>query len=224
MKFRYLLILPCFLLAVAIKISGSWGLADVDSRKVRISIERWENSSEPFNKEEWNKTYSYATQALEKDPDNPELLLLMGNVYEWNAVHPGEPIDNHQNRKLALEYYRKALTLRPQWPYTWSSIVLLKFRMSEFDEEFYQALKNATELGPWESQIQRVIAEVGLNVWGELDYSQRLPIVENIRRGVVLQPRVMMDILNKYGQLRMVCYEKDNQLIIEEYCERHFKS
>ena len=224
MKFRYLLIIPCCLLIIAIKISGSWGLADVERQKARTFIEQWENDFESFREEDWNKVVSHAKAAVDKDPDNPDLLFLMGNVYEWNAFHPENQYKNNQQRQLALEYYRKAVELRPQWPYTWSGIALLKFRMNEFDQEFYLALRNAMELGPWEPRVQSIIAEVGLNVWDKLKHTERLPIVENIRRGVVMQPQVMLDILNKYGQLRMVCHEKNKQSIVEKYCEKNFGS
>lgn len=224
MRFRYLLIIPCCLLIIAIKISGSWGLADIERQKARAFVEQWENDFESFREEDWNEVVSYAKAAVDKDPDNPDLLSLMGNVYEWNAFHSDNQKQNNQQRKLALEYYRKAVELRPQWPYTWSGIALLKFRMDELDQEFHSALRNAMELGPWEPRVQKIIAEVGLNAWDKLEQSQRLPIVENIRRGVVMQPRVMMDILKKYGQLRMVCHEKNKQSAVERYCKKNFGS
>ena len=224
MRFRYLLIIPCCLLIIAIKISGSWGLADIERQKARAFVEQWENDFESFRVEDWNEVVSYAKAAVDKNPDNPDLLFLMGNVYEWNAFHPDNQKQNNQQRKWALEYYRKAAELRPQWPYTWSGIALLKFRMDELDQEFHSALRNAMELGPWEPRVQKIIAEVGLNAWDKLEQSQRIPIVENIRRGVVMQPRVMMDILKKYGQLRMVCLEKNQQSTVERYCKENFGS
>ena len=75
------------------------------------------------------------------------------------------------------------MTLRPRWPYTWSALALLKYKMSELDQKFRLALNNATELGSWEPYVQKIIAEIGLNSWSELEHSQRIIIVENIRRG-----------------------------------------
>ena len=222
MRLKYLLIIPCFLLIVIIKISASWGLADIDNYKVRVSIKQWENDVDSFSTEDWDKTYSTAKAALEKDPYNPELLWLMGIVNEWNSFQAHNQSHNNQNRKLALDYYRKAIELRPQWPYTWSSIALLKYKMSEFDQEFQLALNNATELGPWEPNVQKIIAEVGLSSWIELEHTQRITIVENIKRGVTMQPRVMLDILNKYGQLRLVCFENNKPVFVEQYCEKQF--
>ncbi len=228
MRSKYLLVIPCFLLIVVIKISASWGLADVENQKARVFIKQWENNVDSFSSDDWDKAYSTAKAALEKDPHNPELFSLLGNVYEWNSFQGHNQSHNNQfqdkqNRKLALNYYRKAVELRPQWPYTWSGIVLLKYKMSEFDQEFQLALNNATELGPWEPNVQKIIAEVGLTSWNELEHSQRITIVENIRRGVTMQPRVMLDILKTYGQLRLVCFENDKPVIVEQYCEKSFR-
>lgn len=60
----------------------------------------------------------------------------MGNFYEWNSFQGDDQFQNNQNAQLALESYQEAITLRPQWPYTWSAPALLKYKMSEFDQEF----------------------------------------------------------------------------------------
>jgi len=224
MQFRYLFIIPCCLLIIAIITAGSWGLADIENQKVRSSIKQWENDFESFNAEDWNMVISHAKAALDKDPHNPDLLTLMGNVYEWNSFQTDREPQNYQNRKLALDYYRQAVLLRPQWPYTWSGIALLKYRMLEIDEEFKQALTNATDLGPWEPHIQKIITEIGLSAWGELENRQRLIVVENIMRGLTMQPRVILDILRKYNQLRMVCHEKNRDAVVEDYCKKNFSA
>ena len=84
MRLKFLFIIPCILLIVVIKISASWGLADIEKQQVRVSIKQWENDIDSFSKEEWTKAHSIVKAALEKDPDNPDLLSLMGNIYEWN--------------------------------------------------------------------------------------------------------------------------------------------
>lgn len=222
MRVRYLLIIPCLLLIAVIKVSGSWGLADVGKQKVNASIKQWVNDIDSYSTEDWKKNYSYAREALDKDPNNPELLTLMGNIYEWNIFQADDYLQNEQNGKLALDHYRKAVALRPQWPYTWSSIALLKFKLAEFDQEFELALSNAMDLGPWEPRVQITMAEIGLSAWDKLEYAQKLEIVENVRRGVTMQAEVMLGILKKHGQLRMVCYEKSLPVDVALYCKNNF--
>ncbi len=71
----------------------------------------------------------------EEEPGNPNFLSLTGNIHEWNSFQ--------SDAQLALESYRKAFTPGSQWLYTWSALVPLKYRMSEFDQESRFALHNA---------------------------------------------------------------------------------
>lgn len=34
-----------------------------------------------------------------------------------------------------------------------------------------------------------------------------------------MQPRVMLDILKKSDQLRLVCFENNKPILVEQYCE-----
>ena len=60
-----------------------------------ISIQQWENDIDSFSTEEWSKIHSIAKAALEKDPDNPGFLSLMGNVYEWNSFQSDDQFRNN---------------------------------------------------------------------------------------------------------------------------------
>ena len=96
MRLKYLLVIPCFLLVVVIKISASWGLADFENQKARVFIKQWENNVDSFSSDDWDKAYSTAKAALEKDPHNPELFSLLGNVYEWNSFQGHNQSHNNQ--------------------------------------------------------------------------------------------------------------------------------
>ena len=92
--------------------------------------------------------------------------------------------------------------------------------MGDIDQELQQAIENATKTGPWEPGVQQIIAEVGLSVWEELDFAMRGIIVRNIDRGITMQPVLMMNILKKHGQLKMVCYQKKKDPVITEFCKK----
>ena len=103
MRFRYLLIIPCLLLLVVINVTGSWGLADVKKQKIHSSIRLWEHDVDSYSTENWEIVHLYARQALKKDPDNPDLLSLMGNVYEWNSFQSDNQSQNEQNSLSTTE-------------------------------------------------------------------------------------------------------------------------
>jgi len=119
---------------------------------------------------------------------------------------------------LALENYRKAAELNPAWPYIWSHISLVKFRLGETDSEFKKAMENAVSAGPWEPGVQIIIAQVGLGIWQNLDSDLRKIVVRNINRGIVIQPVTMLNIMKKYGQLKLICYQKNNSHVVTEFC------
>jgi len=220
MSYRYLLIIPCLILIGLIMTAGFRGLADVNVQSTRRSLVLWESDVNTLNNTEWTIAYDSVSKAVSQDPLNPELLTLMANVQEWKIYLDKDDEENNHYLSLALKNYRKAAELRPAWPYSWSQISLVKYRMGEIDQELQQAIENATKTGPWEPGVQQIIAEVGLSVWEELDFATKEIIVRNIDRGVTMQPILMLDILKKYGQLKMVCYQKKKDPIIRKFCEK----
>ena len=220
MIYRYLLIIPCLILIGLIITAGFWGLADINVQPARRSLLLWESDVNTLNNSEWTIAYNSVSKAISQDPLNPELLTLMANVQEWKIYLDKNDDENNHHLSLALKNYRKAAELRPAWPYTWSQISLVKYRMGEIDQELQQAIENATKTGPWEPGVQQIIAEVGLRVWEELDFSMREIIVRNIDRGITMQPILMLNILKKYGQLKMVCYQKKKDPAITKFCEK----
>ena len=220
MNYRYLLVIPCLILIGLIITAGFRGLADVNVQSARRSLVLWESDVNALNNKEWTIAYDSVSKAVSQDPLNPELLTIMANVQEWKIYLDKDDEENNYYLSLALKNYRKAAELRPAWPYSWSQISLVKYRMGEIDQELQQAIENATKTGPWEPGVQQIIAEVGLGVWRELDFAMRKIIVRNIDRGISMQPILMLNILKKYGQLKMVCYQKKKDPVITKFCEK----
>ena len=220
MNYRYLLVIPCLILIGLIITAGFRGLADVNVQSARRSLVLWESDVNALNNKEWTIAYDSVSKAVSQDPLNPELLTIMANVQEWKIYLDKDDEENNYYLSLALKNYRKAAELRPAWPYSWSQISLVKYRMGEIDQELQQAIENATKTGPWEPGVQQIIAEVGLGVWRELDFAMRKIIVQNIDRGITMQPILMLNILKKYGQLKMVCYQKKKDPAITKFCEK----
>ena len=222
MKYKYLLIIPVSTPSAINWTAGFRGLADINVQSVRRSLMLWESDVNTLNQTEWTIAYEDVSRAVSQDPLNSELLTFLANVQEWKVYLDANDEENNHYLGLALKNYRKAAELRPAWPYTWTHISLVKYRMGEIDQELQQAIDNATKTGPWEPGVQKVIAEVGLGVWEELDVDMRETIVRNIHRGITMQPILMLDILKKYGQLRMVCHEKSLTANVELYCKNNF--
>lgn len=113
--------------------------------------------------------------------------------------------DKSHHLEAALEALRKAVSLRPVSPYTWSMLLYVKSQLGEVDGEFGQALSNAVSLGPWEPEVQRTVAEIGLMNWERLDYGHREEVRKDVVRGMARQREAMMAIIMKIRCARSGC-------------------
>jgi hypothetical protein len=105
----------------------------------------------------------------------------------------------------ALDDQRKAARLRPGSPYTWANIALLKEQLSEPDREFETALRNAALLGPWEPEVQLVLAGAGFRHWDALAPETRAAMRANAARALRWQDARMFELARRTGRLDVLC-------------------
>ncbi|UYM15729.1 hypothetical protein [Endozoicomonas euniceicola] len=72
-----------------------------------------------------------------------------------------------------LDLIRKAVALRPAWPYGWMFLVEAKARHRQIDEEFNRSLVQAITLGPWEREVMERAARLGHYYQGEVNAGSR---------------------------------------------------
>ncbi len=61
----------------------------------------------------------------------------------------------------------------------------VKFRLGEIDDEFYPAMRNANEYGPWEPGIQESIISMSIVLWAELSELDQELILQIICRNSI---------------------------------------
>jgi hypothetical protein len=105
----------------------------------------------------------------------------------------------------AASAFRRSAAERPSMPYAWAHLALAKYRLGETDAEFLNALTLAMRLGPWEPELQAIVADLGLAMLDEVPPELRNSILANIRRGVVQQGDLMVNLAIKRGRLTEVC-------------------
>ncbi len=141
--------------------------------------------------------------ALRLDPENPNYREDRARLDYWEAVR-SEGARKAELLEDALFQIRQAIRLRPVSSYGWSTLMQVKMSLWEIDSEFFDALDNASMLGPWEPEIQRAVADAGLNVWAMLSDSQKRDILDDFNRGMKRQPAEMVRIAmrNRIGCAR----------------------
>lgn len=128
-------------------------------------------------------------------PDNPD-------VYEAAArldmVRADRPDAGDEERETALRHgitqIRHAISLRPVSPYGWAILLRLKSGLGEYDAEFRRSLERTVSLGPWEPDLQVMVADVGLRAWAALPDAERKMVGESIARGMKRQAGTMFAI------------------------------
>jgi len=201
-------------------VAFAWGLADIYAADPRRTMNAWYRTGVQPNAEEWERVYQGLLRALALDPYNPYLVNDMGRTHDWRVLREVAANPNARMvRTQALQHYRRSIRLRPVWPHTWASLALVKYRLRELDEEFEQALRNATHFGPWEPVVQRIVAEVGLAAWRELSEEGRRIVVQNLERSLVWQTPAIVKAAQRLGRMPLLCATVKRLEVLQPYCE-----
>jgi hypothetical protein len=182
------------------------GFADLRAFEARVAVRSWEAKRRPPTTEEWNGAHELLAEARQLDAGHPAFLEDMARLHELRAL-PLKPDDAHarEELRLALGFQRQAASLRPSSPYTWANIALLKARLSETDQEFEGALRNAALLGPWEPGVQLALVDAGFRYWGALSPETRSALVANAGRTLRREDAKLFELARRNGRLDVVC-------------------
>ena len=117
---------------------------------------------------------------------------------------PAEALARDHARQ-GLEYHRAAVRLRPGASHSWANIALLAGRLPEADAEFEAALRNAALLGPWEPDVQLVVAEAGFTQWAHLTPTARAAVRDTAARALRWQDAQIFTLARRTGRLDVLC-------------------
>lgn len=151
---------------------ASAGLAD---QQTRAFLADWEAKATAPSARAWEVAFAAATRAVAHYPvAHGAYLERLGYVHAWQHFGQASGAPGAQlSRQAARDAYRAAVQARPHWPYAWAALARVKLDLLEFDAEFHRALSEAQRLGPWRTDINRRVAEVGLSAWPQLAGAQR---------------------------------------------------
>ncbi len=209
--------LACYVIYVATQ----WGLADVYYRPAMNQLKNWRAGKIELENQDWEKLRINLSKAVELDPDNPKIHENIALAYEgrfdYLSVNDEEA---EPYREQALKHYRQSTLLRPTWPYAWSKLAAVKYRLDQLDDEFYQAYKNAVRLGPWEPIIQLKLIEIGLLKWMVMPKSERSLVFKIISNALEKQPSAVLKIVDNHGLLDVICFINKDKNRVVEICDQ----
>jgi len=210
-----LLLFGALVLAI---LGGRLLIAGVAAHQAQRFLDDWEQLGEVPTEKAWRIAEAAAQRAVSLYPGaNGDYLERLGKVYEWRheSLNFGDPAAQ-ASRQRALEAYRQAVRVRPDWPDTWVQIAFVKLRLLEFDAEFDRALQLGFENGPWRMHINRGLATVGLIAWPQLDETQRSRILTSAERTAAFsdaQAVRLFGLSDHIDQTALLCDELPAELL-----------
>lgn len=126
-------------------------------------------------------------------------------VFESLGVLHARRSASNEFMAYARDYFRRALELRPDSPYTWANYAEIKYFLGETGPDFERALERAVELGPWEREVQVVVTDIGLAMYRELQPATRAAVDRMIGFGMRRAPLDILQVAEKRGRLDLAC-------------------
>lgn len=216
--FIFSLIITLLLAAVVATRSGA---ADYYAYSPRHHLDQWAKSDKLPPEEKLSSELSKIRIAIEWQQNRAEYRDIEALLLYYQALHhyqENDPRGFHQSTLEAIESYRQATIERPNWPYSWSNLALMKAAIKQFDPEYEQALIKAVALGPWENSVNVSVAEAGLLGWSTLPSSTQSAVVDNIERGVKRNTPTLKNRLKALNKLGMACIYLKNSKERKRLC------
>lgn len=175
-----------------------WGLADALAYGATREINTWTATGVSPGIDTWMWVRSDLERAQRLSPSDPAVPELLGVLHLQRAGRA-------EFSELALEHFAKALALRPSSPYTWANIAEARYRLGMTQPPFEELLVQAHRQGPSEPETQRLLAELGLAMWDEIQPRTRQAVEQAIAAGMRRNPLETLRISERRGRLRLAC-------------------
>ena len=217
---RFLIYFLIIILVYFIYVAANRGVGDVNSYHARVIMDSWASGKKVVEKNDWDAAHQSLLSALDRSPENPDYLTLLGNLYEWRVTGkvPDSPEIVADYRK-ALGLYQQALKTRPAFAFYWANVAVVKSILTEVDEEFYLAVDRSLVLGAWDPGVQIKIADATLGIWYLLDEHGWEKMVENVEHGLESNPSAIMKMAKQYQVLNKLCAKLRRTETMLSYCK-----
>jgi tetratricopeptide (TPR) repeat protein len=228
---KHTLLIPVVLLLLwSAYLCFRWALADVLAEQVWHRLDKNQIATNSLNAEQWRKSRNWLEDSLQLHPNYSGNLELAEFFYITAANQPAELQDElgwHDNYEQALNYTRRALTIKPTWPFLWSELVLIKVNLQQFDSELTGAIERAVNLGPWEKSVQYDVALTGLDYWDNLEIAAHKWITMAMDKTLIMQknPKLLLDDVFAHPNIDKLCISanempENNLKMLARYCKQ----
>lgn len=141
----------------------NFGSASLDFYMVKNVFQLWQDEQDQQSLQQYELARDAIYSANKSHPKHPLYIDLIGQTNEWGAI--AEYDDSSASLHAAKASYLEATKIRPTWSVTWASLVMVKWRLQEFDDEMLFYLNNADHFGPKKPEVNILFAELGVALY-----------------------------------------------------------
>ncbi|PIV24497.1 MAG: hypothetical protein COS39_00955 [Hydrogenophilales bacterium CG03_land_8_20_14_0_80_62_28] len=180
------LVLASLIVFIMFELTRS-GLADFVRLPATALIDDIQNTNRPFTTYDLNEAMDTLDLSGRIDPANPLIPEYRGHIYFLRArLAMNLPRLRDGYLEYARDEYLRALALRPNSAYLWSTLVIVDDRLLEqadeqkrpiLEAELGRSILHACRLGPWEYPILSAVSNVADQHWSSLDAAQRSAVL-----------------------------------------------
>ncbi len=160
----YLLLL--LLLLTLASLAARWGWAEILVAEPRNVMDHWKTGQAMPSDEELKRLGNLLKRAQSLNSQNADIAFDQGRFAEWRAQqHPLWSKEAQSRRKIAIEYFREAISLRPSWGLAWVNLANSLVLNQQLYSGGIEALEKAAVLAPLEENVQQRVIWLGLSQW-----------------------------------------------------------
>ena len=194
-------------LIIALALAIRNGIADIYTAPAKAFLRERQEADVELTEFEWQAAKTNLQKSLDIVPDDPETLIALGRLHRIqmeDELLDDSAIERHA--EIAIDHYEKAASLRPTWPWVWSSLALTYYQLYlDSGEVYHQALTRATHFGPWEEPIQRLVIDLGLDTWSSLNPDAEQAVLVTIDRAIRRQLTGLDEIVDTAEEWQLLC-------------------
>jgi hypothetical protein len=188
-------------------IAGSLAIGALVAGSAGLAMNRWQDAGRVTSPAAWTDSYTRIRLALRLDPLSADYSADLGHLYAWLAWQ--QPLGSREARTYrleALKHYRKAVTKRPTWGFSWAHLAQQHLLLGSMEGAGLDALEKAVRVSPWEARVQHMVLWIGFALWDELPAKTRVTLQRTLERAVRIDNDVagLIRLAHEHGRLDMV--------------------
>lgn len=153
------------------------------SMPARRQVIRWLYDGVEVDKAVWERTRGQLLAAVALEPDYTELHDFLASLHFVVAIDPvTEEVERRRLLEASIKHHQASLAIVPRNALGWAELTVTRRMLQHSNELVIADWKRALDYGPYELQVQDLLASVALAIWDEAAPAMKDWVLDLYRR------------------------------------------